>query len=125
MASKENQEKLFQIPIHVYPEPYVIVLAEGGHVYGGYLLEYTSGSTRMRNVRYLGSGAISQTLYQFATEGPRATDDCRFSCEVRTVVFKTVEQILYVSKEAEKIISEIPVYAEPKRSAEPYRNTGF
>ena len=52
------------------------------------------------------------TLSQLATEGTSKPGNCKFPCEVPEVLLTEVIEIVPITDEAEKSISEVPVWRE-------------
>ena len=90
---------------------YVIVRNCCQDVFSGELESREGGEVTLRNARSLywwqeGAGSLSE----LAMNGVKFPENCRFPCEVDKIVLLEIIEILYVSEEAKKNISEVPAW---------------
>lgn len=91
---------------------YVMIRTQNAGVFAGYLKERDGESATLKSARrmWYWSGACS--LSQLAMEGTKKAGDCKFPCEVGSIVLTQVIEIIDCTQEAKESIASVPVWQQ-------------
>lgn len=89
---------------------YVIVRTVYAGVFAGYLKEKNKDEVELINARRLWYWKGAASLSQLAMEGVSCPKECKFPCEVSKITVLGVIEILDVTCQAKKSISEVPIW---------------
>lgn len=89
---------------------YVIVRTYSAGVFAGELVCRTGQEVVLKNARRLWYWSGAASLSQLAMEGTKNPGNCKFPCEVATVELLQAIEILDVTEQAKKSISEVPIW---------------
>lgn len=92
--------------------PYVIVRTFSAGVFAGYLESINEREAVLKKARRIWYWAGAATLSELAQKGTSKPSECKFPCEVDTIILLEVIEILFVSPEAKISIAEVPVWTE-------------
>ena len=92
--------------------PYVIVRTYSAGVFAGYLEKRNGQEVILRKARRLWYWKGAASLSQLAEEGVKNPKECKFPCEVNKVELLQAVEILDVTKEAQDIINQVPIWKE-------------
>lgn len=91
---------------------YVIVRTYSAGVFAGELIKRNGQEVELVNARRIWYWDGAASLSQLAMHGTSKPNECRFPCEVDSVILLQAIEILRVSPEAEKSIKSVPVWKE-------------
>ncbi len=91
---------------------YVIVRTYSAGVFAGEIESRNGSEVILLNARRLWYWDGAASLSQLAMEGTKKPENCKFPCEVNKVELLQAIEILDVTKEAEKSIKDVPVWAQ-------------
>lgn len=86
---------------------YVIVRTYSAGVFAGILAQRDGKEALMKNARRIWFWKGAASLSQLAQQGTSMPEECKFPCEVDSVLLTEVVEILAVSKEAEESIKSV------------------
>jgi hypothetical protein len=89
---------------------YVIVRTYSAGVFAGTLVRKDGKEVELKNARRIWYWSGAASLSQLAMEGTKTPQECKFPCEVATVILTETIEILEVSAAAEASIKEVPVW---------------
>lgn len=90
--------------------PYCMVRTYSAGVFAGYIESRDGKETTLRQARRMWYWAGAASLSQLATDGPDKPDECKFPCEVDTVILTEVIEIIPITEKAKQKIAEVPVW---------------
>jgi len=91
---------------------YVIVRTYSAGVFAGTLIKKDGQEVELKNARRIWSWAGAASLSQLAQEGTSKPDDCKFPCNVDTVILTEAIEILSVTEKAELSIRGVKIWAQ-------------
>ena len=91
-------------------EKYVIVRTYSAGVFAGTLVSRTEQEVVLKNARRLWYWSGAASLSQMAMEGTKDPGHCKFPQEVDRVELLQAIEILDVTPQAEKSITEVPIW---------------
>lgn len=86
---------------------YVIVRTYSAGVFAGILAQRDGKEALVKNARRIWYWEGAASLSQLAQQGTSKPDECKFPCEVPSVLLTEVIEILEVSQEAEESIKNV------------------
>ena len=89
---------------------YVIVRTYSAGVFAGTLIKKDGQEVELKNARRIWSWAGAASLSQLAQEGTSKPDDCKFPCNVDTVILTEAIEILSVTEKAELSIRGVKIW---------------
>ena len=89
---------------------YVIVRTYSAGVFAGYLKERTGKEGTILKARRLWYWKGAATLSQLAVEGVKCPDECKFPCEVSSILLTEIISVLDVTKAAQESIAGVKVW---------------
>jgi hypothetical protein len=89
---------------------YKIVRTYSAGVFAGELESRNGKEVILKNARRLWYWSGAASLSQLAVEGVKNPDQCKFPCEVATVLLTEAIEILDVTEKAKKSIAAVPVW---------------
>ena len=89
---------------------YVICRTYSAGVFAGTLQEKKGKEVLLKNARRLWYWKGAASLSQLAEEGTKKPEECKFPCEVKTVLLTEVIEILSVSEKAQKSIAGVEIW---------------
>jgi len=89
---------------------YVIVRTHSAGVFAGTLSEKNDREVVLKDARRLWYWDGAASLSELAVSGTRKPENCKFPVAVPEVLLLEAIEILSVSKEAELIIREVPIW---------------
>ena len=93
-------------------EKYYIVRTYSAGVFAGYIKERNGREVEMTDARRLWYWSGASSLSQLAMEGVKNPNECKFPCEVTSVLLLEVVEILECTEAARKSIAAVPVWAQ-------------
>ena len=87
--------------------PYQIVRTYSAGVFAGYVAGRNGQEVTMKRARRLWYWAGAASLSQLAQEGTSKPNDCKFPCEVDTVLLTQAVELLDVTEQAKKSIAKV------------------
>lgn len=109
----ELKEKLQSI-INELPEKatyeYVIVRTYSAGVFAGEIKSRNGKEVELINARRLWSWSGAASLSQMAMEGTSKPDECKFPCEVSSVILTEAIEILPCTEKAKKSIKGVKIW---------------
>lgn len=91
---------------------YCMVRTESAGVFAGYLEEKRDNEVTLRKARRIWYWAGAASLSQLATDGTSKPDECKFPCEVDTVILLGVVEIIPMTEKAKRSIKAVKVWKE-------------
>jgi hypothetical protein len=91
---------------------YVIVRTYSAGVFAGYIESRKGQEVVMSNARRLWYWKGAASLSQLALDGVKCPNECKFPAPVPRVELMQAIEILDVSKRAQAIIEQVPVWAQ-------------
>ena len=91
---------------------YVIVRTYSAGVFAGTLIKKDGQEVELKNARRIWSWAGAASLSQLAQEGTSKPDDCKFPCNVDTVILTEAIEILSVTEKAELSIRGVKIWSQ-------------
>jgi hypothetical protein len=91
---------------------YVIVRTYSAGVFAGILESRTGQEVILKNARRIWYWSGASTLSQLAMEGTKNSAECKFPCEVETVLLLQSIAIIHCTKAAENSIKMVPVWKQ-------------
>ena len=91
--------------------PYVIVRTRSAGVFAGQLKRREGMEAEVLNARRLWYWSGAASLSELSVKGVKNPSECKFPCEVPSVVLLEVIEILPVSDEARQSIANVPIWA--------------
>lgn len=88
-----------------------IVRTYSAGVFAGIVESRDGKEVTMSHARRLWSWSGAASLSQLAMEGVKNPDQCKFPCEVDTVLLTEAIEIIPTSERARRSIAEVPVWA--------------
>ena len=89
---------------------YVIVRTFSAGVFAGTLVSKNGQEVELKNARRLWYWDGAATLSQLAMEGVKKPENCKFPCEVSSVILTQAIEILSVTATARKNIKGVPTW---------------
>ncbi len=90
---------------------YIICRTYSAGVFAGTLVSRKGKEVELKNARRLWYWDGAASLSQLSQEGVKKPENCKFPCEVPSVVLTEAIELLPVSLAAKKSIMEVPVWA--------------
>ena len=91
---------------------YVIVRTYSAGVFAGYLKERNGKEVTMLKARRLWYWSGASSLSQLSVDGVLRPEDCKFPCEVESVVLTEVIEILPVTQKAKESINDVQIWKQ-------------
>lgn len=89
---------------------YCMVRTYSAGVFAGYVEKREGKEATLRNARRIWYWDGAASLSQLAMEGTKKPENCKFPCEVGTVILTEVVEIIPMTEKAKKSIAEVPVW---------------
>lgn len=89
---------------------YCMVRTYSAGVFAGYVKERNGKEATLVNARRIWYWDGAASLSQLAMEGTKKPENCKFPCEVDTVILTEVVEIIPMTEKAKKSIAEVPVW---------------
>ena len=89
---------------------YKIVRTYSAGVFAGNVISRNGREVVIENARRLHYWEGAASLSQLAMEGVKKPSECRFPCEVKSVLVLQAIEIIDTTKEAEENIKSVPVW---------------
>ena len=90
---------------------YVIVRSRAAGVHAGILVSRNGREVMLKNARRIWYWRGAATLSQLAQDGTSMPQECKFPCEVDSVLLTEAIEILAVTEKARNSIASVPVWA--------------
>ena len=90
---------------------YIICRTYSAGVFAGTLVSRKGKEVEMKNARRLWYWDGAASLSQLSQDGVKKPENCKFPCEVPSVVLTEAIELLLVSLAAKKSIMGVPVWA--------------
>ena len=90
---------------------YVIVRSYDAGCFAGYLAKKDGREVTLKNARRLWYWSGAASLSQLAMEGVADKSNCKFPCEVGSIIIDNVCEVINATEKARKIISEVKVWS--------------
>ncbi len=90
---------------------YIICRTYSAGVFAGTLVSRKGKEVEMSNARRLWYWDGAASLSQLSQDGVKKPENCKFPCEVSSVVLTEAIELLPVTKEAMASIKQVPVWA--------------
>jgi hypothetical protein len=91
---------------------YVIVRTYSAGVFAGYLKKREGKETELLNARRIWYWKGAASLSQLATDGTNAPSECKFPCEVESVILTESIEIIPCTEKARLSIKEVPIWKQ-------------
>ena len=91
---------------------YCMVRTYSAGVFAGTVEKRNGKEVLLKDARRMWYWAGAATLSQLATEGTHAPQNCKFPCPVSEVLLTEVIEIIPITDQAKKSISEVPTWQE-------------
>jgi len=91
-------------------EKYVIVRTYCAGVFAGTLKSMNRKKVELENARRLWYWDGAASLSQLAVDGTSKPENCKFPCEVPTVILTEAIEILAVTEKARESIAKVPIW---------------
>lgn len=89
---------------------YVIVRCQAAGVFAGYIEERNRREVVLKKARRLWYWSGAASLSQLAVEGTKKPGECKFPCEVPTIILLDTIEVITVSAVAQKSIQSVAVW---------------
>lgn len=89
---------------------YMIVRTQSAGVFAGYVAEKKGQEVTLYKARRLWFWKGAASLSQAAQEGFSCPKECKFPCEVESIILLQVIEILSCTKQAQKSIASVPIW---------------
>jgi len=99
------------IPDVKLQKDYVMIRTRSAGVFTGVLVERTGTECVLSNARRIWYWSGAASLSQLAQEGTSDPANCKFPCEVDTIVLTEVLEVIKVTDRAQQSIKEVKVWA--------------
>jgi len=96
--------------VQVEGMPYVIARTYSAGVFAGYLANRDGQEVELKNARRLWYWSGAASLSQLAMEGVKHPNNCKFPCEVDSILLTQVIEIIHATEQAKRSIGEVPVW---------------
>lgn len=90
---------------------YVMVRTYSAGVFAGYLKSRNGKEVELINARRIWRWEGASSLSQLAQEGTSKPGECKFPCEVESVILTEVIEILSITDKAKKSIADVQVWS--------------
>lgn len=91
---------------------YVIVRTYSAGVFAGYLKNRNSKEVTLLKARRLWYWSGAASLSQLSVDGSKTPNDCKFPCEVESVLLTEAIEILPVTEKAKKCFDAIQIWKQ-------------
>ena len=91
---------------------YVIVRTYSAGVFAGTLIKKDGKEVELKNARRIWGWAGAASLSQLAQDGTSKPEDCKFPCNVDTVILTEAIEILSVTEKAELSIRGVKIWSQ-------------
>lgn len=91
---------------------YVIIRTYSAGVFAGYLKSRKDKEVNLVNARRLWSWQGAASLSQMAQEGTSKPKQCKFPCEVDSIILIEAIEIIKCTEKARLSIAEVPIWKE-------------
>lgn len=89
---------------------YCMVRTDSAGVFAGYIQERNGKEATLRNARRIWYWDGAASLSQLATDGTSKPENCKFPCEVDTVILTEVIEIIPITEKAKNSIDKVEVW---------------
>jgi hypothetical protein len=89
---------------------YVIIRTQNAGVFAGYLKKKVDQEVVLKNARRLWYWSGAASLSQLATEGTSKPKDCKFPCEVSSVILNQVIEVIETTQKAKDSIASVAIW---------------
>ena len=89
---------------------YCMVRTYSAGVFAGYVEKRKGKEATLRHARRIWYWDGAASLSQLATDGTCRPENCKFPCEVDTVILTEVIEIIPMTEKAKQSIAEVPVW---------------
>ena len=89
---------------------YVIIRTNTAGVFAGYLDKREGQEVTLKNARRLWYWSGAASLSQLAEEGVRKPNECKFPCEVSSIVLTQAIEIINCTEKARLSIAGVPIW---------------
>ena len=89
---------------------YCMVRTYSAGVFAAYVQSRDGKEATLRHARRIWYWDGAASLSQLAMEGTKKPENCKFPCEVDTVILTEVVEIIPMTEKAKKSIAEVPVW---------------
>lgn len=93
-------------------DKYVIVRTTSAGVFAGTLSSKDGKEVELVNARRLWYWSGASSLSQLAMEGVKKPKECKFPCEVKSIILTEAIEIISVSDEAKESIASVKVWEQ-------------
>ena len=90
---------------------YVIVRSYDAGCFAGYLAKKDGREVTLKNARRLWYWTGAASLSQLAMEGVTDKNNCKFPCEVGSIIVDNVCEVISATEKARKIIAEVKIWS--------------
>jgi hypothetical protein len=91
---------------------YCIVRTYSAGVFAGNFISRNGQEVELKNARRLWYWSGAASLSQLAMEGVKKPNECKFPCEVSSVLLTQAIEIIPATKMAEKSIKGVPIWEQ-------------
>ncbi len=105
-----RKDSLFEEAQKLGGMKYVIVRSYDAGCFAGYLIEKKGREVILKNARRLWYWSGAASLSQLAMEGVSNKSNCKFPCEVDSIIIDNVCEVITATEKARKIIAEVKVW---------------
>lgn len=91
---------------------YILVRTENAGVFAGELVTKNGNEVELANARRIWYWSGAASLSQLAVDGTSNPSNCKFPCEVASVILLGVIEILAVTDAAKQSIAEVSVWSK-------------
>jgi hypothetical protein len=96
--------------MEITDKPYVMVRAYSAGVFAGYLVSRNGKEMELARARRIWYWSGAASLSQLAMEGTNDPDNCKFPCEVQSIILTEVIEIIPCTAAAMESIKKVPVW---------------
>ena len=91
---------------------YVIIRSYDAGCFAGYLSYKKEREVELKNARRLWYWSGAASLSQLAMEGVSDGDNCKFPCEVKSIIINNVCEVIDTTEKARKSIAEVSIWTK-------------
>lgn len=92
--------------------PYCMVRTYSAGIFAGYVKRRDGKEAELVNARRIWYWDGAASLSQLATDGTSKPENCKFPCEVASVILTEVIEIIPITEKAKASIAGVPVWAK-------------
>lgn len=111
---KKLDERTYEIDGEIFikrnEKNYILCRTHSAGVFAGYLIRRDGKEVELYNARRIWYWDGAASLSQLAMDGTSKPENCKFPCEVNSIILTEVIEIIPITDKAKKSIAEVPIW---------------